>query len=747
MQGYRNSQEHIFEELHRLDLLLNRQVARQRNDPTYAGFNEFRGLFISDEEIDLLVGSKQSKPESDAAQGEAEMRRLCAAITQLEQRIATRAEAAVAQGVHLALPHLVQLFHLTPFDVGAVLVCLAPELDLKYEKLYAYLHNDVTRKRPSVDLILQLFCHSLEEKLQARTRLIAAASLFKQELLAYTNDAQKEPLTLLSRFVKIDDRIFNYLLDIDVIDEQLMPFTKFLVPCASVEELLLPAELQESLVRFFQAQAASLARDEKPGARVFLLHGPAGVGKKFTAEALCQSAGMRLLVADVPQMLSKGATVASLALRLLREAQLRSAAVYLDHAEALLAEDEKTAGARQALLKALEAWPGIVFLGSEQTWDTNMVPPTDVLFKLVCPTPSYPLRKQLWQTFCVQGGYQVSSQVDLDALADRFRFTAGQIRSALAEASHLAVIRHPNNGAISPDDLYQACRTQSSTQLTTLARKITPLYTWQDLILPRDRLGQLREICAHVKYRQQVFDTWGFDRKISLGKGLSVLFVGPSGTGKTMAAEIIASELQLDLYKIDLSCVVSKYIGETEKNLSRIFQEAEQSNAILFFDEADAIFGKRSEVKDSHDRYANIEINYLLQKLEEYEGIVILASNFQKNMDEAFTRRMRFIIEFPFPDEVYRYRIWKSVFPADTPLGDDMDFEFLAKKFKMSGGNIKNIAMGAAFLAAEDAGIVSMEPVIRATKREYQKMGRLCVKADFEHYFELVQSEDASSLA
>jgi SpoVK/Ycf46/Vps4 family AAA+-type ATPase len=276
-----------------------------------------------------------------------------------------------------------------------------------------------------------------------------------------------------------------------------------------------------------------------------------------------------------------------------------------------------------------------------------------------------------------------------------------------------------------------------------LAKKITPIYNWQDIILPNDRLQHLREICVHLKYRQQVFHTWGFERKMSLGKGLSILFVGPSGTGKTMAAEIIANEIGLDLYKIDLSCVVSKYIGETEKNLSKIFQEAEQSNSILFFDEADAIFGKRSEVKDSHDRYANIEINYLLQKIEEYEGISILASNFQKNIDEAFTRRMRFIIEFPFPDEEYRYRIWKTVFPNDTPLDGDIDFEFLASKLTFTGGNIKNIAFRAAFLAAEDSGVIAMEHIIRATKREFQKMGRLCVKADFEQYFELVEYEES----
>jgi len=365
-----------------------------------------------------------------------------------------------------------------------------------------------------------------------------------------------------------------------------------------------------------------------------------------------------------------------------------------------------------------------------------------LLTKLMAVT--YTLRRQLWQALSAQDGHRVSPTVDLDALADRFNFTAGKIRNALREASQLALLHVRDDGEIATADLYQACRLQSSSKLGALARKITPCYTWQDIILPADRLAQLQELCGHVTYRQRVFEVWGFNRRIVLGRGLSILFVGPSGTGKTMAAEIIAGELGLEIYKIDLSCVVSKYIGETEKNLSHIFQEAEQANSILFFDEADAIFGKRSEVKDSHDRYANIEVNYLLQKMEEHEGIVILASNFQKNIDEAFTRRIRFVVEFPFPDEQYRYRIWKSVFPQDTSLSADIDFDFLAEKFRMAGGSIKNIALSAAFLAADNTGKVMMEHIIRATRREFQKMGRLCVKADFAHYFELVRDEEAA---
>jgi SpoVK/Ycf46/Vps4 family AAA+-type ATPase len=253
-------------------------------------------------------------------------------------------------------------------------------------------------------------------------------------------------------------------------------------------------------------------------------------------------------------------------------------------------------------------------------------------------------------------------------------------------------------------------------------------------------MEQLSEICSYLKHYQTVYGDWGFGRRISLGLGLNVLFAGPSGTGKTMAAEILAGELGLDLYKIDLSSIVSKYIGETEKNLDRVFREGQISNAILFFDEADALFGKRSEVRDSHDRYANVEVAYMLQRMEEYDGAVILATNLRKNMDDAFARRMHFALEFPMPEEPDRYRIWKNVFPPEAPIAADANLAFMARQFKITGGNIKNIALGAAFLAAENGGHITMGNLVRATKREYQKTGKLCTEADFAEYFELIKS-------
>ena len=257
-------------------------------------------------------------------------------------------------------------------------------------------------------------------------------------------------------------------------------------------------------------------------------------------------------------------------------------------------------------------------------------------------------------------------------------------------------------------------------------------------MLPPDQFAHLKEICDTAKNHHVVYDIWGFGGKLSLGKGLNVLFVGPSGTGKTMAADVIANELGIDLYKIDLSQVVSKYIGETEKNISQTFQEAKTSNSILFFDEADALFGKRSEVKDAHDRFANIETSYLLQKMEEHEGIVILASNLRNNMDQAFVRRMTAIVEFPFPDEEHRHRIWRGLFPSGLPSEKALDYGFLARNFKLTGGHIKSIGLRAAFLSAADGREMDMRHVIRAAKREYQKMQKPCTEADFGQYFEWV---------
>jgi SpoVK/Ycf46/Vps4 family AAA+-type ATPase len=289
-------------------------------------------------------------------------------------------------------------------------------------------------------------------------------------------------------------------------------------------------------------------------------------------------------------------------------------------------------------------------------------------------------------------------------------------------------------------------RTQSQRDLRSLAQRIEPVYSWNDLVLPVATLTQLQEVAAALKNRHVVYTRWGFEEKLSRGKGLKALFADDAGTGKTMTAEVMARELGLDLYKIDLSAMVSKYIGETEKNLDRIFRAAQSSNAIIFFDEADALFGKRSEVKDAHDRYANIEVAYLLQKIEEYDGFVILATNLALNIDDAFKRRMNYTVEFPFPDEHHRELLWRGMFPPQTPLAEDLDFAFLARQFSMSGGNIKNAALAAAFLAAAEESTVQMRHLIQSVAREWQKLGKLSSAADFKQYYTLALPQTSNSV-
>jgi SpoVK/Ycf46/Vps4 family AAA+-type ATPase len=346
-------------------------------------------------------------------------------------------------------------------------------------------------------------------------------------------------------------------------------------------------------------------------------------------------------------------------------------------------------------------------------------------------------RRALWATLL--GGAQDVDPAALDDLAGKFRLSTHGIEDAARAAFGTARWRNPRDPVVEVDDLYGAARAQSMPILNALARKVAPNYGWNDIVLPPDTVEQLHEMCGMVEHRHLVYETWGFERKLALGKGVMALFAGQSGTGKTMAADVVAGALGLDLYKIDLSGVVSKYIGETEKNLGSIFSEAESSNAILFFDEADALFGKRSEVKDAHDRYANIETAYLLQRMEEYSGAVILATNLKMNLDEAFSRRLHFVIDFPFPEEDDRRRIWTSMLPSDLPRSDDIDFGFLARQFKMTGGNIRNIVLAGAFIAASEDVPMSMAHLIRATRREYQKLGRMVTAAEFGPYVGLLR--------
>ncbi|WP_341890333.1 ATP-binding protein [Variovorax sp. YR752] len=335
--------------------------------------------------------------------------------------------------------------------------------------------------------------------------------------------------------------------------------------------------------------------------------------------------------------------------------------------------------------------------------------------------PSAAARAAAWRRALAACGRSALPQA-IEQVAIRFVMGAGQIEQAANEEGLVAAVAGP--GELSFAALAGAARAQCGAQLGNLAQRIVPQAELASLVLPSDLHAQLRELCARVATREAVRRDWAAGSVHARVVGVTALFAGPSGTGKTLAAEAIAHELGFDLYRIDLASIVSKYIGETEQNLDRVFRAAEHANAVLFFDEADALFGKRSAVKDAHDRYANIEVAYLLQKMEQFDGLAVLATNLKQNLDEAFARRLTFTLNFPFPEQPQRRQLWESLWPPRAPRGADVDFDWLASEFRFSGGNISNTLLAAAHLAAADGQIVMQSHVLRATRREFQKLGK-----------------------
>jgi ATP-dependent 26S proteasome regulatory subunit len=691
--------EGVVREMRRLDALLERAIAaaaeRAGGDP--AGSDPYRGLYVSQQEAEGLVARAPGGSAVEAA-GEVPER---------------EADSPVAM--------LAALAGLTALDADLLLVALGPDLDLKYERIYAFLQDDVTRRRPAVDLALGLLCGSFAARTAARARLSPAAPLLRLGLLHMVDEGAGRHTPFLSRTLKVDERVVEWLLGLEGVEPAIQHAFRAAAPAKGIADLMLPDDIARRLERL------AAERDGRGAGPVIYLTGAAGVGAEPLAAALAAGEGMGLVVVDCARLaVDDAAGTASVVRLVAREAVLRGSAVLLEDWDALLGDERRNA--RGAVVAELEEWATPTFVSGEDGWDPHDALHRRALLRVEVPAPDHARRARLWAASLNGDGKRTG--MDPDALAGRFRFSDGQIRAAAATARNLARTREPGSDAVTMADLYAACRMHSNPRLSALARKVTPRYAWTDIVLPADRTQQLREIASSVKHRPRVYGEWGFDRKLAMGKGVVCLFSGPSGTGKTMAADIIAGELGLDLYKVDLASLVSKYIGETEKNLGRIFDEAGTSNAILFFDEADSMFGKRSEVRDSHDRYANLETSYLLQRVEEYEGVVILATNFRKNIDDAFVRRLHFMIDFPFPGERERLRIWQGVWPRETPRHDSLDLEQVARRVEVAGGSIRNIALAAAFLAADEEGIVTMQHVLRATRREYQKMGKVLSDAD-----------------
>lgn len=590
-----------------------------------------------------------------------------------------------------ALDRLVAGFGLSNFERDVLLLCLGMELDSQLAHLCATAHGNPQMTWPTFGLALAFLPGS------HWNALTPGGALRHWRLLEVERGN-----TLTNSPLRIDERILHFLIGSEYLDEWLSQF----VQMVGVDSTL-PASYQTHLQQIAEVWG-------KPDEHWPVIHlaGAARAGKRNLASASCATLGLRvhlLRVGDIPVGSSERETL----LRLWqRESLLITSALLLE------CEDTDDVNALRRARSFIRRIKGPVL-----TSGTGLSGNADeAVTTIEIKRPTLAEQRVLWERSLGTAAADLNGQ--LDQIVSQFQFDVDGIQSAGAVARNFL-----NTESDLGEILWRICRSHSRDALRGLAEAIETRAHWEDLVLPEDQFQTLREISAQVRQRLQVYESWGFGARTVRGLGISALFAGPSGTGKTLAAEVIAGHLQLDLYRIDLSQVVSKYIGETEKNLRAVFDSAEQSGAVLLFDEADALFGKRSEVRDSHDRYANIEVSYLLQRMESYRGLAILTTNLRGALDGAFLRRIRFIVSFPFPDVDLRRRIWTQIFPTETPTSN-LDFQKLAR-LNVTGGNIRNIALNAAFLAADAGEPVSMSHLLRTARSECLKIEKQTSAAEF----------------
>ena len=710
--------DYLQNELQRLDLLLHREILRMRAQYQLS-LDEFRGLYVSDQQVDALLRDRTDSPEtvnSTELANPAELTNRAIELHQLSRTLLPTEDRWSS---------LQDRFELTESEMDILVLALALEIHPKYEALFAYLNNDVTRKWPTCDLVLRLFAENAEEKLKLRELLLPSSRLFSNGLLQPVPLAAEHTVSLSGGF-HLAPEACHYLLHFSSAIGKVNDHLTRLEPSTGWEQVSLPPSQRLQLERLPNVLSRTSCCKERP-LIVFVNH--YGMGTEQIVQAICASLRKRLLMVSAERARATEEPMRSVLQSILIEQRLEGAGLYIYDCDVLFGAEGAPTPEAHAIMAALEDSHDPVFLTFDPHthWRELLQGSHKLVF--VLEEPGFPERRRLWKEL---GGAAVSEELAED-LANRFVFGPGRIRDAIVMARDRCALQGQDE-IPTAEDLLEGARAQSDQSLGKLASPVRGAHGWSDLVLPPSTLRQLQEIKSAMQFRHRVYSEWGFDQRLVSGKGLKVLFSGPAGTGKTMTAGIIARDLGLDLYKIDLSGIVSKFIGETEKNLDRIFRASRSGNAILFFDEADALFGKRSEVKDAHDRYANIEVAYLLQKMEEHDGVVILATNLSRNMDDAFSRRMHYVVEFPLPNAVHRDRLWRGMFPPQAPLSEDVDFKFLSEQFPLPGGDIRNIVLSAAFLAAQDGSAIHMRHLVPALGRMMVKKGKLPSATEFKQY-------------
>ncbi len=707
------NQAYLRIELRRLRLLFQRRVCWLRQNWQQDPLANHRSAVISDAHADRLLNGLDDE-ESRFHQEDEESKAITHVLEEVEADLVVRRRQLTEAGGIPSLEALARSFGLSPFERDVLLLCFAVEEDPEFATLYAYVQDDANARYATLHLTLNVLCQTLEQRESARATLLPSSPLRRFKLLTLNEGVAGA--TQSSRPLRIDERVADYVRGMNRLDESVAHLVRPVEPAPITGA---HRDLVDQLVRWAESSAG------QPWPPVHLT-GPTGVGKKAIAREFCVRAGLQLYTFDLRRLPLQDGDRHQLLHVMEREAVLSRMALYVDVVDVDPSDRLLSAAAHDWM----EHYGGVLFIGGRERRQLQRQ-----VRHIAVPKLDAVEQHEIW-TRSLQG---IVNSVDgqVHAIVQQFDLGPSAIPQVVGAAAARARM-NPGEFILTADDLWHACREQVGWQLGSLAQRLTPCYTWDDIVLPDDLMRQLHEIADQVAARAQVYERWGFGARLPRGRGINALFSGPSGTGKTMAAEILANHLQLDLYRIDLAGVVSKYIGETEKNLRNVFDTAEQSGAILFFDEADALFGKRTEVKDSHDRYANIEVNYLLQRMEDYRGLAILCTNRRASLDRAFLRRLRFLVEFPFPDGENRRLIWQKVFPAQAPLAS-LDLAVLSR-LEISGGNIRNIALNAAFLAAGKQTNIGMEHLLHAARREYSKIDKMLTEAEFGSHMRLMKT-------
>lgn len=726
---YGSEQEYWSDLLASLDMRLAALTAFRAGDEGWEAirWQSAREMAVSPERaVSFLNRGRLMDVSSGTTQDAGEKRQdireeLFLAASQIAGRLMQTAET----GNRFLLRRLFRLFSLSKLEQFVFLVGAAPRIDARYEGLYLNIQGG-GQAAPTLKLAFALYelsdTASEEEKAFLGQR--------RGNLFSFLTDWENNGEYAFSQTYRVSERLWSFLMG----ESRLPRSLERIAQLKTLPETLGPALIREEKIRQIQRFTEDYG-DAQPGeGRVLHLYGEAGNGRHFAVQKGAAQAGKAVLFVDVTPLLGKNVDFETLLRRLRLESILAGA--MLCFVESGVREDEgeetEQGVARpfpedlDRLLKLLSAEMGSFFWMSLKRAGYLTRYPLHFL-AVEYPMLSIGERFILWKAFGEE--YPLEAEVDLALFANQYILTARGIRESLIRADMMR--SGAEKSAVGPGDLTEAVRQQSVNQLGRYATQINAVFRWEDLVIDEEQKRQMQRICDQVRYRNVVGEEWGFHRKTPYGRGICALLYGSPGTGKTMAVQVMANELGLDLYRIDLSQMVSKYIGETEKNISALFRKARNLNAVLFFDEADSMFAKRSEVKDSNDRNANAETAHLLQKLEDYSGLTFLATNYVNNIDDAFKRRIKFMIHFVFPTEDVRLTLWKRILPPQAELSEELDLEFFARNFELAGSNIKEVLTNAAYMAAAEHRGIANRDIVEAIRLNFAKYGKILTMDDF----------------